>query len=134
MSSKTKLLHNISKFCCYNCVLRFLYYFSYASFMSWINETSKTLENHYRTIHRRENIKTKQGNKLFKIESRYILFTSSFSYFYLLLLFLLNMANAENETHLGNLALLQPLLLTHFVIEKASFSHKQQQNLIYKHA
>ena len=37
------------------------------------------------------------------------------------------MANTGNETHSGNLSVLQPLLPTHFVNEKACPSQKQQQ-------
>ena len=75
--------------------------FSYAVFMSWINETSQT-SLHYRASHQNESIKTKQENELLKIVSGYILLTSSFCSFYLLLLFLFNMADAENETHSGD--------------------------------
>ena len=81
----------------------------------------------YRESHGRESIKIKQENKLLKIISGYILFASSFYSLYLLLLFLLNMADAENETHSGNLPILQPLPPTHFVNEKARSSQKQQQ-------
>ena len=52
--------------------------FSYALFMSWINETSEASKNHYGVSHRRESIKTKQENELLKIISGYILFTTSF--------------------------------------------------------
>ena len=38
--------------------------FSYALFMSWINETSNTSRNHYRVIHQRESIKIKQEKEL----------------------------------------------------------------------
>lgn len=61
--------------------------FFYALLMSWVNETSENSRNHYRASHRRESIKTKQENKLLRIASEYILFTSSFDSFYLLLLF-----------------------------------------------
>ena len=37
------------------------------------------------------------------------------------------MADAEKKTHLGDLRLLQPLPLTHFVNEKPSSSRKRQQ-------
>ena len=93
--------------------------FSYTLFMSWINETSETSRNHYRASHRRESIKTKQEKELLKIISGYILFATSFySLYLLLLLFLLNMADTESETHSGDLPVLQPLPPTHFVNEK----------------
>ena len=37
------------------------------------------------------------------------------------------MADAENETHSGDLPVLQPLLHTHFVNEKACSSQWQQE-------
>ena len=37
------------------------------------------------------------------------------------------MADAENENHSGDLPILQPLLPTHFVNQKACFSQKQQK-------
>ena len=92
--------------------------FSYTLFMSWINETSETSRNHYRVSHRRESIKTKQEKELLNIISACILFTASFYSLLLLLLFLLNMADTESETHLGDLPVLQPLPPTHFVNEK----------------
>ena len=52
--------------------------FSYALFMSWINETSETSRNHCRASHRRKSIKRKQEKELLKIISGYILFTASF--------------------------------------------------------
>ena len=56
--------------------------------------------------------------KLLNIISACILFTASFYSLLLLLLFLLNMADTESETHLGDLPVLQPLPPTHFVNEK----------------
>ena len=44
-----------------------------------------------------------------------------------MLLFLLNIADAENETHSGDLPVLQPLSPTHFGDEKACSSQKQQE-------
>ena len=38
------------------------------------------------------------------------------------------MADAENETHSGDLPVLQPLPLTYFVKEKACSSQKQQEH------
>ena len=38
--------------------------FSYALFMSWINEISNTSRNHYRVSHQRESIKIKQEKEL----------------------------------------------------------------------
>ena len=39
----------------------------------------------------------------------------------------MNIEDAKNETHSGNLPVLQPLPPTHFVNEKACYSQKQQQ-------
>ena len=44
-----------------------------------------------------------------------------------MLLFLVNIGNTENETHLGELPILQPLSSTHYVNEKACPSQKQQE-------
>ena len=79
---------------------------------------------------RRENIKTKQENESSKIIFGYILFTSIFYSFYLLLLLLSDMAKAENETHSDDLPVLQPLPPTHFVNENTCSSQKHQEQSI----
>ena len=68
-----------------NCLVYVI--FSYNLFISWKNETKRTSKCRYRASHRKESIKTKQENKLLSIASGYILFTSSFDSFYLLLWF-----------------------------------------------
>ena len=45
----------------------------------------------------------------------------------MLLLFLLNTADAENKTYSGELPILQPLSPTHFVNDKTCPSQKQQE-------
>ena len=54
------------------------WFFPYALFMSWVNETSDAFTNYYRASDRREIIKIKQGNKLLKFIPGYIYFTSRF--------------------------------------------------------
>ena len=44
------------------------------------------------------------------------------------------MADAENETHSGDLPVLQPLPPTHFVNDTRALVKSSKNNLIYKHA
>ena len=71
-------------------------------------------------------LQTEQEKELLEIISGYILFMTTF-YSLLLLLFLLNMADAENKNHSGDLPVLQPLPPTHFVSEKTCSSQKKEE-------
>ena len=107
--------------------------FSYALFMSWINETSETTRNHYRASHRRESIKTKQEKKLLKIISGYILFTASSFLIVIIISFEHGRCRKWNPfRRLTSITSRSPHTLCKW--KKRALVKSSKNNLIYKHA
>ena len=72
-------------------------------------------------------------NKLLKIIPGYIFYTSSFCYFQLLLLFVLNMVDAENKPIQVTYQYYNHFLPHTFLMKKQALLKSSNINLTYKH-